>query len=429
MKSDSTRRSAPLRRRATVAVLAAAFVAAPATGPAAVLGSASFAYADDSTQCTFPAKPFKGTPWPLQRVQLDRLWEESRGKGTTVAVIDTGVDTGNKQLKGAVDTRNGTNLLKPKKDKYGRTPPVGKPNGTTDTIGHGTKVAGIIAARPDKAYTGFVGIAPEATILPIKQNDENGSGNTGTMARAINYAVSKHVGVINISQDTDKALAPGGALESAVNRAVNAGIVVVASAGNDGLGGNVKKTYPAAYDGVLAVASSDRNGERAPFSQSGEFVGVAAPGVSVVSTVPKGGHCIDNGTSFSAPYVAGVAALLKAKYPKWTARNIVTRIEQTAERTIPGHDTHVGWGVIDPVRALTDDSPPAEKPTPSGGVQKAALPDVPPASVGETAEERNARLATYAVVGASIVVAVIAGTALVHRDWRRRLNGRRPRQD
>lgn len=419
-------RSAPLRRRAVVAALAAALVAAPVIGsPAAPSSSTAHA---DSTRCTFPSKPIKGTPWPLQRVQLDRLWEEGQGKDITVAVIDSGVDPRNKQLKGAVDTRNGTNFLKPKKDKYGQTTSPGKSNGTTDTVGHGTKVAGIIAARPDKDRTGFVGLAPQATILPIKQNDENGSGDTGTMARAINYAVSKNVDVINISQDTDKALKEGSALQTAVKNALAKQIIVVASAGNDGLGGNVKETYPAAYPGVLAVASSDRNNERAPFSQSGDFVGVAAPGVSVVSTVPGGGHCVDNGTSFSAPYVAGVAALLRAKYPKWSAQQIVTRIEQTAERSIPGRDTHVGWGVVDPVRALTDDSPPADEPTPRGGVQKAALPDVPPVPPGETFEERNERLATYAVVGAAILVAVIAGAAMVHRDWRRRLRGRVPRQ-
>ncbi|WP_346094998.1 type VII secretion-associated serine protease mycosin [Streptomyces olivaceiscleroticus] len=406
--------------------MAAAFVVAPVAAPSAASGL-SPAYAEDSTQCTFPSKPIKGTPWAIQRIQLDRLWEVSEGEGMKVAVIDTGVDTTNKQLKGAVDTRNGRNFLKPKKDKYGQTPPVGNKNGTGDAVGHGTKVAGIIAARPDKAHTGFVGIAPKATILPIRQNDESGNGNAQTLADAINYAVSRNVNVINISQDTDKPLGKNSALGVAVQRALDKGIVVVASAGNDGLGGNVKKTYPAAYPGVLAVAASDRNNERAPFSQSGDFVDVAAPGVSVVSTVPKGGHCIDNGTSFSAPYVAGVAALLRAKHPDWSAQNIVARIEQTAERAIPGRDIHVGWGVVDPVRALTDDSPPIEQPKASGGVQKAAVPDVPPLPPGETFQERNERLATYAIVGGAVLVAVIAGAALVYRDWQIRVRGQRPR--
>src|SRR4029079_18189453 len=97
------------------------------------------------------------------------------------------------------------------------------------------------------------------------------------------------------------AIAPATDVHRAVDEAMAAGVVVVASAGNDGLGGNVKKTYPASYDGVLAVAASDRNNERAQFSQSNYQVGVAAPGVDMVSTVPKGGHCSDDGTSFSAP--------------------------------------------------------------------------------------------------------------------------------
>lgn len=210
-----------------------------------------------------------------------------------------------------------------------------------------------------------MGLAPEATVIPIQQNDAEGHGDTESLAAAIRYAVRAGAGVINISQDTSNAVRPTSDLELAVDEALDRNVVVVASAGNDGLGGNVKETYPASYEGVLAVAASDRNNERASFSQSGDFVGVAAPGVDIVSTVPQGGHCSDNGTSFSAPYVAGVAALLKARHPDWTAREIVAQIEQTAERTIAGHDRLVGWGVVDPVRALTEDDRPIESPTPA----------------------------------------------------------------
>ncbi|MGW0585138.1 S8 family serine peptidase, partial [Streptomyces sp. NPDC002920] len=200
----------------------------------------------------------------------------------------------------------------------------------------------------------------------------------------------------------------------------DAGIVVVASAGNDGLGGNVKETYPASYKGVLAVAASDRNNERASFSQSGDFVGVAAPGVDMISTVPQGGNCSDNGTSFSAPYVAGVAALIKAKHPDWTAREVVAQIEQTAERTIAGHDRLVGWGVVDPVRALTEDDHPIESPSPQDGLARAEAPAAAAFRTGETPDERNARLATYVAVAAAVLVAGLGGTAVAIRDARRR---------
>jgi type VII secretion-associated serine protease mycosin len=377
------------------------------------------AAADSGTdQCTFPDKKYSGRPWALQRVLLDELWSQSQGEGVRVAVIDTGVDTKNPQLTRAVDASKGANFL-PAKDDKGEPIDRGKSDGTTDTVGHGTRVAGIIAARPAKG-TGFVGLAPKATIIPIKQNDAEGHGTALTLARAIRHAVAEGADVINISQDTANAVAPAPALKEAVDAALARDIVVVASAGNDGLGGNVKRTYPASYEGVLAVAASDRNNERAPFSQSGEFVGVAAPGVDMISTVPSGGHCSDNGTSFSAPYVAGVAALIKAKHNDWTARQIVAQIEQTAERSVAGRDRLVGWGVADPVRALTEDDAPIESPDPQEGLTKAEAPTPAELHLGETPDERNARLATYVAVGAAVLVAVLSGAAVAVRDAHRK---------
>ncbi|WP_435878676.1 type VII secretion-associated serine protease mycosin [Streptomyces klenkii] len=468
---------------------------------------------DGSGECTYPAKPIKGTPWSLQRILLDRLWQDTKGRDSAgrpvrVAVIDTGVDVKNPQLKGAVDAESGADLLtgmpeaakdgsttaggakdatgvradakdgprapapgpspshaagakdgkkdkgtpspgpsaspsgggknasgKPEKspepspskspEKSPEKPPEKepekpKPDPTLDLVGHGTKVAGIIAARPSPG-SGFVGIAPESVIIPIRQNDEKGTGTSRTLAQGIGLAVAAGARVINISQDTTKALLPDSDLELAVKDALEKDVVVVASAGNDGLGGEVKETYPAAYKGVLAVGASDRNNERASFSQPGEFVGVAAPGVEMVSTVPLGGQCVDNGTSFSAPYVAGVAALIRAKHPDWKQHQVVAQIEQTAERATNGHDRYIGWGVVDPVRALTEDAHPLDRVTPAKPqARNVRAPDVAPLAVGETPQQRKERLATYVLGGAAVLVAAIAGAAVVGREHRRR---------
>ncbi|MGW0280118.1 type VII secretion-associated serine protease mycosin [Streptomyces sp. NPDC003006] len=404
------RTQAPRARSAAMVAAALLFTAATATPAAAEPRAAD--------QCTFPSKKYSGRPWALQRVLLDELWRQSTGEGVRVAVIDTGVDVKNPQLTRAVDVSRGRNYL-PAKDVKGKKIERGKANGTTDVVGHGTRVAGIIAARPAKD-TGFVGLAPKATIIPIQQNDAEGHGTTQTLAEAIDYAVDVGADVINISQDTANAVKPAPELEEAVNRALARQRVVVASAGNDGLGGNVKKTYPASYDGVLAVAASDRNNERAPFSQSGAFVGVAAPGVDMISTVPVGGHCTDNGTSFAAPYVTGVAALIKAKHSDWTARQITAQIKQTAERSVAGHDRLVGWGVVDPVRALTEDDHRIETPTPGEGLTRAKAPTPAKLHLGETSEERTARIATYVAVGAVVLVAGLGGAGVAVRDARRR---------
>ncbi|WP_335938166.1 type VII secretion-associated serine protease mycosin [Streptomyces sp. PTD5-9] len=403
------------RRTAPTAALAVALTAASLTATAAPAAYAEGVEGpggmgiDGGGECTFPMKrQYEGRPWSLQRVLLDELWQDTKGKGIRVAVIDTGVDKANPQLGPAVDASAGADLLK-----------GGKSDGTVDEVGHGTKVAGIIAARPRKG-TGFVGLAPEATIIPIRQNDEKNSGKDTTMATAIDHAIAKKADVINISQDTTKPLAEDSALGRAVARALAADIVVVASAGNDGMDGKLRRTYPAAFPGVLAVASSDRNNERAPFSQSGDFVGVAAPGVDIVSTVPGNGQCTDNGTSFSAPYVAGVAALMRAKYPTWTAAQVVARIEQTAERSVTGHDPFVGWGVVDPVRALSGDAAPQDAPHPDPAPPRAPAPEPAHFSLAETPRERDERYATYALALAAVLVSVIAGTATVVRDVRRR---------
>lgn len=429
-------RPGPARTAARAALLACALalVTVPGAGGAAAAPRASYAappaFAPAPTwlaslapsasrvsgagECTFPMKKqIADRPWALQRLLLDALWARTKGKAKDgrsirVAVIDTGVDRANPQLSGALDVSAGKDFVDPKGG-----------DGTADTVGHGTKVAGLIAARPQDG-TGFVGLAPEATVIPIRQNDGQGNGNAATLAKAIDHALAKGAHVINISQDTDARLSADSELGKAVKRAIDAKVVVIASAGNDGLSGQKRETYPAAFPDVLAVASSDRNNERASFSQPGHFVGVAAPGVDMVSTVPGFGQCIDNGTSFSAPYVAGLAALLRAEHMDWTPQQIVWQIQNTAERSVNGRDDYVGWGVVDPVRAVTQDSEPPKAPVPDPGPPPAAAPEAARLSLAETAQERDERLGTYALGIGVVLIGVIAGTATVIRDARRR---------
>ncbi|MFD7867030.1 type VII secretion-associated serine protease mycosin [Streptomyces sp. NPDC059783] len=401
-----------MRHRTGALPAAAAALALLAAPQAAYAAADPGPHLDGGGECAFPMREqFEGRPWPLQRVLLDALWKDTRGKGVRVAVVDTGVDTTNPQLTAAVDRSAGIDYTGTGGD------------GTLDESGHGTKVAGIIAARP-RAGTGFVGLAPEATVIPVRQNDGRHSGRDSTMAAGIDHAVAEGAGVINISQDTSRPLTEDSVLGRAVARAVAEDVVVVASAGNDGADGRSGNTYPAAFPGVLAVAASDRDDERAAFSQPGDFVDVAAPGVDIVSTVPGNGQCTDNGTSFSAPYVSGVAALLRAKYPDWTAPQIAARIEQTAQRSVNGRDPFVGWGVVDPVRALSGDAAPQDAPHPGPAPAGALAPEPARLSADGPERRRTKRYAAYALSAAVVLVGAVAGTATVARDLRRRRSPR-----
>ncbi len=394
---------AAARRAGPAAVAVALLVLACCPPAVATAGGDRPVPAGEGVCGRYPARPIEGTPWALRRLLLGQLWRYGKGGGVRVAVIDSGVDDRNPQLRGAVDTRDGVDL-------------IGSGDGTDDTDGHGTEVAGVIAARP-AAGTGFVGLAPAATVIPIRQTDGGSAGTVQGLAAAIHDAVTRHARVINISQD---ATEPDPALRTAVEDALAHDVVVVAAAGNDGSGGARHTTYPAAYPGVLAVGASDRDDARASFSQAGPFVGVAAPGVDMVSTVPLGGQCVDSGTSFAAPYVAGVAALIRGKHPGWTGRQVVAQIEQTADRPGRGRTDALGWGVVDPVRALTDDGRPQDRPVPDPppALGAAARPVGYPLDGG--ARQRTVRDALCAVAVAVVALGVIAGGAVTARDARRR---------
>jgi membrane-anchored mycosin MYCP len=219
-----------------------------------------------------------------------------------------------------------------------------------DCVGHGTFVAGIIAARPVDGI-GFAGVAPDATILPVRQTTSGVAGTADGMATAIRWAVDQRARVVNVSA---AATFTSPALQEAVDYATRHDVLIVAAASNDAERGN-PKTYPAAYPQVVGVGAVAPDGSRSAFSEVGGFVSVAAPGSDVLSVGPRGrGHLVGNGTSFAAPFVAGVAALVRAYHPRLTAAQVKHRLEATADHPASAlPDRQVGWGVVNPYAAVT----------------------------------------------------------------------------
>ncbi|MGH8967716.1 MAG: type VII secretion-associated serine protease mycosin, partial [Actinomycetes bacterium] len=268
-------------------------------------------------------------------------------------------------------------------------------SGLFDCDGHGTAVAGLIAAAPDPA-TRFVGVAPAAQILairqastfysvPLRQLDTGQeirnptAGDTVSMAQAVMRAVQLGATVINISEaacfpaEHNQVNAPD--LQAAVHYAVEHNVVVVVAAANTSTtcqqnspGGVTTVSSPGWFDDdVLTVAATSVNGDAADFSIRGPWVDVAAPGTGAVSLSSAGPDLITelvdvhgqarslDGTSFATPYVAGLAALVRERFSNLTARQVMHRIEQTAQHTAGpgGRSEELGYGMVDPVAALT----------------------------------------------------------------------------
>jgi type VII secretion-associated serine protease mycosin len=272
--------------------------------------------------------------WALNRLDAEALWAQQPGDGVTVAVLDTGVDAAHPDLTGVV--LPGTDLVSPGGD------------GRTDANGHGTHVAGIIAAVANNGL-GTAGLAQGVRILPVRVLDDTGAGWASDIAKGIIWATDHGAAVINLSLGdhvTDDVTA------AAVQYANDHGVVVVAAAGNDRANGDAV-TYPAAYPGVLGVAATDSQDAVASFSETGDFVDVAAPGVDIASTYPPSTYVYLSGTSMAAPFVSATAALMKAADPHLSPAQAAAAVESTATDLGPaGRDDASGYGLVDPAAAL-----------------------------------------------------------------------------
>lgn len=297
--------------------------------------------------CQLPAtRTITDRPWSSTRLGFDRVWPLTQGAGQVVGVVDTGVDANHPMLAQRVLT--GVDELHP-----------GAP-GTGDCDGHGTFVAGIIAAARLPGI-GFAGVAPEATILPVRQASNGQDGTVDTLSAGIRDAVDRHARVINVSVTFDQ---PSATLAAAVRYAQDHDVLIVAAVGNSATNGN-PQLYPASYPGVLAVGAIGADGRRTDFSEVGPGIAVVAPGADLLGPGAGGPGLVTgrSGTSFATPFVTGVAALVRAYRPALTAAQVLHRIEVTADHPAgPLPDAQYGWGVVNPYQAVTEVLPEEYRP-------------------------------------------------------------------
>ncbi len=276
-------------------------------------------------------------------IKAPTAWGETKGReDIIVAVVDSGVDMAHPDLQNKIQNSG--------KDF------INNDNDATDDLWHGTFVAGIIAAQNDNGE-GIAGVAWNCKILPVKVLDNSGVGSTDQVASGILWAADNGAAVINLSLGAETGTET---LRAALKYAYDKGVIIVAAAGN----GNTNVFYPAAYDTyVLAVAATDYNDNRADFSNFGARIDVAAPGVRILSTVPTWYFGPDvlpygyaDGTSFSAPHVAGLAALIKSLKSWLTPAQIMDVIRYSADDVnssqFLGKDEYIGYGRINMEKAL-----------------------------------------------------------------------------
>ncbi|MGW3653798.1 type VII secretion-associated serine protease mycosin [Streptomyces sp. NPDC000878] len=296
------------------------------------------------------ADGIRAQQWALDAMHAQEAWRTTKGKGITVAVLDTGVEADHPDLVG--------NVLAGK-DMVG----FGAREGDAAWAKHGTAMAGIIAGH-GHGYDnddGVMGIAPEAKILPVRVILEDGDSARGkarntrgnALAEGIRWATDQGADVINLSLgDDSKSAHPEPAEDEAVQYALEKGAVVVASAGNGGDKGD-HISYPAAYPGVIAATAVDKYGTRASFSTRRWYATVSAPGVDVVIAAPDQRYYEGWGTSAAAAFVSGAVALVKAAHPGLTPAQIKKLLEDTARNSPDGgRDDSRGFGFIDPAAAI-----------------------------------------------------------------------------
>ncbi|SNT65873.1 Subtilase family protein [Asanoa hainanensis] len=346
--------------------------------------------------------------WHLDTFKIDRVHRISQGTGVVVAVIDSGVNANHRDLRGQVLPGKGF------------APGVGN-DGRTDVDAegsHGTSMASIIAGKGGGADH-MLGIAPKAKILPANAGAGSNGQGSQALVQAIRWATEQKPGVMNLSLGTDATGTPDPELLDAIADAVRNDIVVVASAGNSGA--DVAATAKA--PGVIAVNAVDPDNEVSPLTNHGPSLAIAAPGAKIPVAVNRGAtnyaYVTDAATSPAAAMVSGVAALVRARYPDLDAANVVNRLLKTATDLGPkGRDESYGYGVVNPLGALTADVATVDHNplgTPTAATAFASDPAV--AEVRDRADTGNGfPTLVVAIVIAAVVILVLAfGVAILVR--------------
>jgi subtilisin family serine protease len=291
-----------------------------------------------SSAATDPLLPQQWALADPAAIGAPEAWTQSAGTGVLVAVLDTGLQLDHPDLAGAVWTNPGEVAGNGRDDDsdgfvddvHGANMFDASPN-VDDDNGHGTHVAGIVAARKGNGIGGS-GIAPEATILPVKVLNASMAGSTDTLARGIRYAVDRGATILNVSVNTDVATAP---VQAAVRYAGEHGAVIVASAGNNGRNIDLLPSYVASLTdpAVLTVGALSQAGRLWASSNTGLLsVDLAAPGVQIVSSAPGSTYQSRTGTSAAAPMVAGTLALLSAARPDMSVSVLKSVLLDTTRR-------------------------------------------------------------------------------------------------
>ncbi|MFE7136678.1 S8 family serine peptidase [Streptomyces sp. NPDC057644] len=345
-------------------------------GHSVVVGQAVAAPKRADTACSRP--PQKGVPLPetstgrtlADRLGLAQAWDLADGTGVTVGVVDSGVDGRHPELAGAVGA--GKELFGVRSAKEFGVQAPKAPH--LDCQGHGTGVAGLIAASRS-GEPKINGVAPGVRILPIRMVDGVDRATANTLAAGIDQAVRAGVRVLNLSFALPVDRPP---VREAVRRALAADVVVVAAAGNEGTTG--VPMYPAAYDGVLAVGAVDAAGEPMEQSNRGDWVDIAAYGEDeIVPAAGGSGYQQVSGTSFATPQVAGAAALIRSRFPGLKAANVADRLTASAISIGGSLDQRTGAGLVDPFAALTHLPADAGERAGPGAIPVQALPAGPSA--------------------------------------------------
>ena len=346
-----------------------------------------------------PADAFFDQQWALQAGQpLDvaHAWDISDGTGSVVAIVDSGVDLTHPDLRGALWTNPGEkpgNGIDDDHDGFiddvHGADFVGHDGDPTDEDGHGTHIAGIIAAQRNDL--GTVGIAPGAKLMVVRVLDAANSGTTADVASGVRYALAHGATVINMSVNGDT---PDDDLRAAIAQARSAGVPVVVSSGNNGRNLSLVPSYPASFNDpdLISVAAAGVTGLLASFSNFGSHVPLAAPGVDILSTARGGGYELRSGTSMAAPEVAAVLALMHSARPDMAPSQLMAALTATARR-LPGLAGLLGAGEVDAVAALRSIVPASrwEKPVLTPRVRKRA-------------KNRASTLITWSLAGNSAVV-------------------------